>query len=66
MNVRISKFINIIGVILVVITGILHWFYYDEIKILFSGLPGLIIIIILMAMVLYKPKNRNSSEESEE
>ncbi len=28
-----SKIINVIGVILIIVTGILHWFYYDDIKI---------------------------------
>ncbi len=58
MDVKTSKIINIIGIILVIVTGILHWLYYDAMKSWFTGLPGLIIIIILATMIFYRPKKK--------
>ncbi|MCC2251362.1 hypothetical protein JUJ52_15495 [Virgibacillus sp. AGTR] len=58
-----SKIINIIGVVLVSVTGVLHWFYYDAMKSWFTGLPGLMIIIILFSMTFYKPRNEREMDE---
>lgn len=60
------NWINIIGLLVALMLGILYTLYEEDMKSIFSGVPGLIFIILLSVAIMYrrrKPKKKDINEE---
>lgn len=53
--------LNSIGWILAIVLGIVHVYYPEQFSSVISGLGGLICIIIVMSLILHKPKHKLES-----
>lgn len=54
-----KRTINLIGWVLAIFLGIINVFYKEEFSIITTGLGGLICIILMLVLILYKPKPRS-------